>query len=132
MKTRIFAHRGVVGAVTDMENGKFINDPMGGGQLGCVIDVNEVEMTTAAKEAIRGAGREGGSFAPIMLTQHADEVGGASIGLFGRGFHLFHGEDLKIGRTCDLSVLDQIEINDDLEIPQREEFESYVDSLIDG
>ena len=122
MKTKIFAYKGVVGAETDMEDGKFLNDPQGGGQLGCVIDTKEIEITKEAKELIRNARREGGSFAAIMLTKHTE--GGSSIGLFGFGIHMFGGEDLCIGRTCTTSVLDDC---DEVELELPEGFKTAVE-----
>ena len=34
MRTKIFAYKNVVGAETDLDNGEFINNPKGVGQLG--------------------------------------------------------------------------------------------------
>lgn len=123
MKTRIFAYKGNLGATTDLENGKFLNDLTKPDQLGCVIDTKEVEITKDAKELIKKAKREGGSFAEIMLTKHT--AGGSSIGLLGFGKHQF-GKDFNIGRDCDLSVLDDcIEMNDDI-IP--EDYKIFINS----
>jgi hypothetical protein len=33
MRTQIFAYKGIVAAITDLEDGKFLNDPLAGGQL---------------------------------------------------------------------------------------------------
>jgi len=123
MRTKIFAYKGVIGAETDLDNGKFINNPKDGGQLGCVIDTKEVDITKEAKELLRSAKREGGSFAPIMLTKHTD--GGSSIGLMGFWKHLFAEEDLCIGRTCETSVLDDCN-ETEIEIPVG--FITFVDS----
>lgn len=124
MKTAlIFAYKGNVGATTDIENGKFINDVNGSGQLGCVIHTSEVSITKEAKEIIKSARREGGSFAELMLTKHADGSG-SSIGLFGFGKHHF-GTDFTIGRTCDISVLDDCE-EAKIEIP--EDYKKFIDS----
>jgi hypothetical protein len=124
MKTKIFAYKGVIGAETDLDNGTFINNPKSSGQLGCVIDTKEVDITQDAVNLIKKAPREGGSFAPIMLTKHSD--GGSSIGLMGFWKHLFGGDDLCIGRTCDVNVLDDCNIVD-IEIPI--EFKNIVDSF---
>jgi hypothetical protein len=105
MKTKIFAYKGVVGAESDLKNGKFMNDPYSPGQLGLVINANEVEISKEAKDLIRKAPREGGSFAPIMLSEHGN--GTTSIGLMGFWKHIFSGEDLCISRDCDLSALDK-------------------------
>ena len=127
MKTKIFAYRGCIGAETDLENGKFLNDPKSGGQLGCVISTTEIDITKEAKELIRNAPREGGSFAPIMLTKH-DDGSGSSIGLMGFWKHCFAGEDLCIGRTCEKEVLD--DCNETvMEIP--EDFIEFVDKNLD-
>jgi hypothetical protein len=125
MKTKIFSHNGVIGAETDIENGKFINDIKAEGQMGCVISTKEVLITKDAIEILKNAERESDSFAPIMLTKHSDNEG--SIGLLGFGMHLFKDEDLCIGRDCDISILDDCEILPDTEIPV--EFKTFADSL---
>jgi len=123
MRTKIFAYKGVIGAETDIDNGDFLNNPKAGGQLGCVIHTKEVDITKEAKRLIKSARREGGSFAPIMLTKHSDGSG-SSIGLMGFYKHLFYDEDLCIGRTCDTSVLEDCN-ETEIEIPV--EFMSIVD-----
>jgi hypothetical protein len=123
MRTKIFTYRGVIGAETDLDSGVFINNPKGGGQLGCVISTTEIDITKEAKEIIKNSPREGGSFAPIMLTRHSDGSG-SSIGLMGFWKHLFIGEDLCIGRTCDTSILDDC-TEVEMEVP--EDFKSVVD-----
>ena len=125
MRTKIFAYKGVIGAETDIVNGKFINDPKSRGQLGCVISTKEIDITKEAKKLIKSAPREGGSFAPIMLTKHSDGSG-SSIGLFGFYKHIFSGEDLCIGRTCETSVLDDCN-ETEIEIP--DEFKEVVDTM---
>jgi hypothetical protein len=131
MKARIFSHKGVVGAITDLENGKFLNDPKAKAQLGCVISTDEVQITKEAKEIIKGAPREGGSFAAIMLTKHHESIvetkGKSSIGLMGYGYHVFNGPDLCISRDCDLSVLEDCE-EVDLEVPS--DFIQLVDTMV--
>jgi len=124
MRTQIFAYRGVIGALTDLNEGKFINDPKSEGQLGCVIHTSEIDITKEAKELIKNAPREGGSFAPIMLTKHADGSG-SSIGLMGFWKHAFAGEDLCIGRDCKTEVLeDCTEV--EMEVPV--DFKQFVDA----
>jgi len=125
MRTKIFTYKGVIGAETDIENGKFINDIKAGGQLGVVVDTKEIDITKEAKQLIKSAKRERGSFAPIMLTQHGGGHG-SSIGLFGFGYHLFAGEDLCIGRTCETSVLEDCT---EVEIELPAEFKKLVDSF---
>lgn len=127
MKTKIFAYKGHVGAVTDLENGKFMNNIESSGEMGCVISTTEVQITNDAKEIIKTAKREGGSFAEMMLTKHTnvEEFGKSSIGLLGFGYHLL-GKEFKIGRDCDLSVLDDCEVVGNDIIP--EEFKKFLDT----
>lgn len=116
MKTKIFAYKGIVGAETDLENGVFANNPKAEGQIGCVIPIEEIEITEYAKELIKEAPRESGSFAPIMLMDN-------HIYLTGFNKHLFQGEKLCISRDCKLSTLDKLTIVD--YIP--EDFKQFVD-----
>ena len=125
MKTRIFSYKGNLGATTDIENGVFINDVMGEGQLGCVVSTDQIEITEGAKEMIRNAKREGGSFATIMLTDHND--GGSSIGLMGFNKHHF-GTSIEIGRDCELSVLDKCEVVGDEIIP--DDYKEFIDRKV--
>ena len=115
MKTQIFAYKGIIGATTDLDSGKFINNPKSKSQLGCVISSKEIEITKEAKELLRCAPREGDSFAPIMLTRHTN--GTSSIGLIGFHTHLFKGKNLCIGRTCDIEILNDMD-DTDIMIPE--------------
>lgn len=128
MRTIIFAHKGVIGAETDMENGIFLNNPKSTGQLGAVVPVEEIDITQEAIDILKAANRENGSFASIMLTKHSDQSSGskASIGLLGFGKHLFLGDNLCIGRECDTSILDMCNI---IKFESPFEFVEVVDSL---
>lgn len=114
MKTRIFAHKGNLGVVT---GDKFINDPTAPGQLGSVVDPKECVITTEAKELIKKSRRAGGSFAELMLDKN-------SIGVMGWG-HIDFGDDFEIGRDCQLSVLDDLEVDENI-LP--EEYKTHIDS----
>jgi hypothetical protein len=111
MKTlSIFSYKNILAATSDLENGKFINDIKGSGQLGVVVALENVEITEAAKQLIKKAPREKGSFACIMIMDNA-------IGLMGFRYHLFQDEDLCISRDCILESLDKIDIMDESQIP---------------
>ena len=99
MRTQIFFYNNFIGAVTDIENGKFLNDVHGPSQLGCVVPIDEIDITPEAVEALKKAEREGGSFAPIMIDR-------GSIGLMGFRYHMFDTREPLISRDCDLSALD--------------------------
>ena len=123
----IFAYNGNLGMIVNAE-GKFINDPFAPGQLGSVISTNEVEISREAKDLIKKANREGGSFAELMLTSHAGAAvkahGKSSIGVMGMGYvHL--GSDFSIGRTCSLSALEDCA---EIENNPPEDYKAFVDS----
>jgi len=125
--TKIFAYKENLGAMTDLDNGEFINDPKVPGQLGCVVDCKNVDITKEAKELIKKAKREGGSFAALMLTKHAETVdkkmGEGSIGLAGFWKH-HYGTEVEIGRDCELEVL---ELCNEVEIEVPEDYKAFID-----
>jgi len=115
-RAKIFAYKGALGAETDIDNGTFLNDPKGPNQMGVVIPSSEVDITKEAKELLKNASRESGSFSGIMLTKHSDGSGN-SIGLLGFWKHLFLKDDITIGRDCDKEIID--DFNETIiEIPQ--------------
>ena len=123
---KLFAYKGHVAAEIDI-NGKFLNDIHQAGQLGAVISTSEIEITKEAKEIIKNAKREGGSFAELMLTKHTnpEEHGKSSMGILGFGkVHL--GDDFSIGRDCDVSILEDCS---EVEIDISDEYKSFIDSL---
>lgn len=127
MKTAfIFAYKGHLGAEVDVD-GKFLNSPTSPGQLGAVIDTKEVEITQEARDLIKSLGREGGSFAGLMLTKMADGSG-SNIGILGLGkVNMGCPPDLKIGRTCDKEVVDDCELVD-REVP--EDYRKFIDEKV--
>ncbi len=118
---KIFAYKGTLAAEIDMKNGKFLNNPKK--EMGCVINTKDIAITPQAVALIKRAGRQGGSFAEIMLTKHADGSG-SSIGLMGSGKVSF-GHMFSIGRDCDTSVLNDCFICE-LEIP--DDYQKHIDS----
>ena len=124
---QIFAYKGNLGINLDMK-GKFLNEPTSPGQLGCVVSTTEVEITKEAKELIRHAKRDGGSFAPVMLTEHDKSIqaesGKSSIGILGFG-KVHMGTDFTIGRTCTLSILDDC-TEAEIEVPA--DYKAFIDS----
>ena len=129
MRTQIFAYKGVFGTLTDLDNGVFINSPKSPGQLGCVVPVEEVDITPEAVEMIKKCQREKGSFAGLMLTRHSPEAAEsskASIGILGFGPGATYEVNLRIGRDCDLSILEMCNVTN---FKMPEEFMNMVDSI---
>lgn len=123
MKTKIFSYKNFIGAETDLDKGKFLNNPKAEGQLGCVVPVEEILITKEAKNLLLKAKREGGSFASMMITKHEKE--GGSIGLLGHWKHAYCLDDAVLSRDCDLSLLNDLE---EVNIDIPEDFMEYVDS----
>lgn len=124
----IFEYKGIVGGNTDMINGKFRNDVKQPGQMGCVVSAEDTIVSPAALALLRKSKREGGSFAQFMLTACSD--GTNDVCVLGFNKHMItddiSNKIIKIGRECDLSVLDHV-IVQDIEAP--EDFKEYVESL---
>lgn len=121
---KIFEYKGNVGIEIDMENGKFLNDPTEPMQLGCVIEASDVAISKEAKDIIKNARHSGGSFSELMLTKHAGEDAGSSVGILGFGkVHL--GKNFELGRACTKSVID-----DCVEIPNEvpAEYKEFIDT----
>lgn len=129
---QIFSYKNYVGALSDIENGNFINDINDGMQLGVVVKSQEIEITSLAIDAIKNVKRAPGTFAPIMVTKSdpsvVDQYGEYTIALFGFRKHAFSMDDEMISRDCDLTGLDTLTINDDIEIPQ--DFKEFVDEQL--
>ncbi len=125
----IYAHNGSVGATSDLENGSFLNDFKADGQMGLVVAVENVSITSKALELMKtNHTRAGGSFSGIMVTRSASESHPNSIGVMGFGLHgIAIGGPTEFSRDCDLTVLDEIEVDDDMTIPA--DFIAFIDDL---
>lgn len=117
MKTRVFAYKGYVGAETDLENGVFLNDPMKTGQCGCIVSVDELEITQEAIDLIRTARTGCDDIADIML-------GKDHIRLLG---FWYHHVSLELTSSCDRTLLDRLI---PAEVAIDPGFIEYIDSLI--
>lgn len=130
MKTlQIFEYNSEVGATSDVENGTFLNDPDGPNQLGVVVSVEDAVISPAALAIMKNnCAYDGGSFAAVMLTE-ANDNQKSSIGIMGYGKHKLTNEQglVVYSRDCRPPVLDEIEVSDDIEVPQ--EFKDYIDTL---
>ena len=128
MKTKIIAYKGNIG-IKIPKTGIFINDPMKPGQLGCVISTSEIEITKEAKDVIRKAKRDDGSFAELMLTKHdksiVNKYGESSIGVMGFG-NVNLGNDFCISRDCNLSVLNDCT---ETEIVVPNDYKDFIDNF---
>lgn len=123
----IYAHNNSVGATSDLENGTFINDFKADGQMGLVVAVENISITSKALELMKNNHtRAGGSFSCIMVTRCDD--GSSNIGVMGFGLHgISIDEPTEFSRDCDLTVLDEIEVDDDMTIPA--DFIAFIDDL---
>lgn len=121
-RTKIFVYNGFLGIESGFDVDGLIADPQSQpGSLGFVIKTDCIEITTEAKDAFKRAKRDGGSFATTMLTEHdpsiVDKHGKSSFGFLGGPLFMQKVSELEIGRTCTLSSLDDMILNDAMEIP---------------
>lgn len=122
MKTKIFTYNGWVGIESSEQAEGMIAKP-GGGNLGVVLRADACEITPEAKKVFKDARREGGSFAPFMLTTHAGnatkEHGKSSFGWLGGYLNASKFDEVLLGRDCDKNVLDDMVEVPSMEIPQN-------------
>jgi len=50
MRTKIFAYKSILAAETDLEGGKFLNNPANDSEMGCVVPVNEIDIIWNLKQ----------------------------------------------------------------------------------
>lgn len=127
VKTKIFTYKGWIG-IQSSENSEGLIAKPGGGNMGVVLSTSACEITPEAKAVFKNAGREGGSFASFMLTEHAgapSEHGKSSIGWLGGYLNAAPFSAVKLGRDCNKSVLEDMTEVADMEIPI--EFMDFID-----
>lgn len=130
LKVRVFVYGGFIGIDMDIEklgakDGEqvvafpegLLNRPFDKGQLGFVVSPKDVIVSKEAKQCICDAGREGGSFAEIMV----DESSFAWMGGIKTFFPVSGDNAFKLGRLCEPEFLYVGEV----EVP--ESFKSFID-----
>lgn len=108
MKTQIFAHKGRVGIVA---GDKFVNDPMGVGQLGCIVDLNEIVVSAAALAILRGVKKNRDAIGDVMCwsANAPNRKDGSRIDCFGwmgGGKYLLH-KDAEADRDYNPALLER-------------------------
>jgi hypothetical protein len=127
MKTKIFTYKGWLGVESSEKAEGIIAKPEGG-NLGVVVKTDCCEITPEAKQVFKNAGREGGSFAPFMLTTHVGQGtahGKSSFGWLGGYLNADEFANIKLGRDCDKKAIDDMIEVSNMTIP--EEFKKFVD-----
>jgi len=118
MKTKIFEYKGYVG----IEAGdKLINDPNASGQLGCVVRIDEVEITSKALDFLKFLGKTGDSLGDVMCWE---SIEGPCFGWLGN-FKQVISTNQRGDRDFKPSLLSS-QINDDMIVPK--DFIAFIDS----
>lgn len=128
MKTKIFAYKNYLGIESSEDAEGMIAKP-GNGNIGVVVMTGSCEITPEAKGMLKNAKREGGSFAPFMLTKHADPDAGfgkSSFGWLGSYIAGAPASEVLVGRDCNKEVLDDMIEVKDMVLPEG--FIQFVDS----
>lgn len=120
MKTKIFAHKGIIGI---QAGNKFINDPGQPGQFGCVVDVKEVEINQEAFDCLQQIAKGPDSLGDIMCWSAA---GKNCFGWIGGPMMIIKPDTVEADRDYNPDLLkDSI---CELEIPK--DFKDAVDAFI--
>lgn len=122
-KTKIFAYKGILGMISAPGCPGIIAAPGKGGSLGIVIEAKHCDITPEAKAMFGHARRESGSFAGIQLTGGDNPC----IGWIG-GYNLACKQiEIEIGRDCDKSTLDKMNLVEVPDMTFPKSFVEYVD-----
>lgn len=121
MKTQIFAYKNIVGISA---GDKFINDPTQPGQLGCVVDIKEIEISQEAFDVLGKLKKCGGSFADVMCWKGAGLNEGQTYFAWLGGFKTMITLQNEADRDFNPSLL-KPQIVDNLEVPQ--DFKNTID-----
>lgn len=106
MKTKIFEYKGHVGI---QAGDKFINDPDQPGQLGCLVDISEIEISKEAFDVLKTVKKSHDAIGDVMAF-------GTTFGWMGGYKYLLHPK-AEGDRDYEPSILEsritEVEIPDD-------------------
>ncbi len=117
-RTKIFAYKGVLGMITHSAAPGIIAKPTGG-NLGVVIEAKHCDITIEAKNMLSQAYRENGSFADIQMT-------GDCFGWLGDYKMACPKDEIRIGRDCDKTTLDKMNLVDISNMTLPKSFVEYI------
>lgn len=121
MKTQIFAYKNIVGISA---GDKLVNDPCQPGQLGCIVDINEIEISREAYNILRTLKKCRGSLGDVMCWSCTDpDEGEAYFGWLG-GFKAMITKETEGDRDFNPSLL-KSQIVENLIVP--EDFKNAID-----
>lgn len=111
MKTQVFAYKGVLGAKTDLDKGKFLYDPYEKNRVGLDISLDEIEITQEAIDLLNSLPIDTRNFSFFAVYRDC-------ISIIGFWSHFIAGEDLYLNRHCDLTELNKLTPTD-IELPKE-------------
>lgn len=127
-RTKIFLYKGVFGIESSAKSEGIIARPVNG-NLGVVVNTAGCDITPEAKKVLENASREGGSFAPFMLTKHSGpgtEHGKSSFGWLGGYMQACSPNEVQLGRDCSKEVLADMVTMDVNDMMLPKSFVEYV------
>lgn len=119
--TTIISHKGYLGAVTDLENGKFENT----GAPMFRVNVEEVQITESAKNIIKNARKEAVGVPDIIILSD-NTISLANIA------QNFMGNAISVNADADLDIIDAIEVISTEAIDIDPDFVEYVNEIATG
>ena len=120
MKTTVFQHKGMIGILSSPDAEGFIAKP-GNGNLGCVVDASQVEISKDALDLLKTIPRGHDGLGEIESFKAGDKN---VFGWLGGYMKAFRPADIETSRDYNPSILTATE---GVEVPK--EFKDFVDSL---
>jgi len=121
-RTKVFAHRGVVGILSSPE-AELIAHP-GGGNIGCVADASIVDFSQEAIDVMKTIKKNGDAIGDIDVFKADD--GKVIFGWFGSYLRPIVPDECEAARGTDLSLISAS--TEPVEVPQ--EFIEFVDEML--
>lgn len=116
MKTRIFVYKDHIGIAA---GDKLVNDPSSPGQLGCIVDLSEVEISKEALDALKTVKKSTSSLGEVMCF-------GNTFGWMGGVKYVFKAQELTADRDYEPKLLEKCIA--DIEVPV--DFREFIDSIV--
>lgn len=123
MRTKVFAHKGVIGIQSDVNAEGLLNKPLENGQLGFVIDAKFVDISQDALILLKEIKRSCDDIGDVDIYKSGDKVIFSWLGGPLKGFR---PSEVSGSNSYDASVVSAI---NGVETP--EDFMAYVNALSD-
>lgn len=124
MRTKVFAYKGYIGIMSDMDTEGLINDPAQPGQMGFVLNANFVDISPEALELLKQIPKSGDDIGDVDVFKADDDT--IVFAFFGGPLRVLNPNNTNISGSSEydpslLTPTEGVEVD--------ESFKDYIDSL---